>query len=213
MRMPMFGFLVLGFLMFATIVAIACYLVFKSGEPGKTKLSGCAGCAIGFGLMSLAGIGALGCTTIAFIDAGNEAVRRGPIKSFEWRWPRERQDRDADAQEGEWDAGVDATESDESSADSSDDPYPLKLRVVVRGSADYAVVGQISRWFHEQTDGDISVRTRVRVEDGEETTEIEFGLPLSAEEIEEVRENLERDVPGFELPEGVRVEIKGDRDD
>jgi hypothetical protein len=211
MRMPMFGFLVLGFLLIAVVLAIACYLVFRSGEPGKTKLSGCAGCAIGFGLLSLAGIGALGCTAIAFIDAGNEAVRHGPIKSFEWRWPRDRHEHDEDA--GEWDEGTDESSGDESSAGESDDSHALKLRVVVRGSADYSVAGQISRWLQEHTDGDITVSTRVRIENGDETTELEFGLPLSREEIEDIREDLERDAAGFELPEGVRVEIKDPHDD
>jgi hypothetical protein len=216
MRMPMFGFLLLGFLLFATVVAIACYLVFKSGEQGKTKLSGCAGCAIGLGLLSFAGLGALGCVAIAAIDSGNEAVRHGPIKSFEWRWPR---DRHADEHHDPFDAhehesGSDASGTDESTDSSGgDSDTPFQLRVVVRGSADYAVAGQISRWLHEQTDADISVRTRVRITDGEEMTEIEFGLPLSNEELAEIRRKFERDVSGLPLPEGVRIEMKSPDED
>ncbi len=220
MRMPMFGFLLLGFLFFAAIVAVACYLVFKSGEQGKTKLSGCAGCAIGLGLLSFAGLGALGCTAIAILDSGNEAVRHGPIKSFEWRWPRDRQDRDAHVDEDAWDAHDDESSSDGSGGDDAsqdesnpDESHPFELRVVVRGSADYAIAGQISRWLHEQTDADVSVRTRVRIEDGEEVTELEFGLPLSNEELAEIRRNFERDVSGLPLPEGVRVEMKSPDED
>jgi hypothetical protein len=225
MRMPMFGFLLLGFLLFAAIVAVACYLVFKSGEQGKTKLSGCAGCAIGLGLLSFAGLGALGCTAIAILDSGNEAVRHGPIKSFEWRWPQGRHDRDAHADEhgrdthhgesSEGESSTDGSGGDESNRDESDpnESHPFELRVVVRGSADYAVAGQISRWLHEQTDADVSVRTRVRIQDGEEVTELEFGLPLSDEELAEIRRNFERDVSGLPLPEGVRVEMKSPHED
>lgn len=215
MRMPMFGFLLLGFLLFAAVVAVACYLVFKSGEQGKTKLSGCAGCAIGLGLLSFAGLGALGCTAIAILDSGNEAVRHGPIKSFEWRWPQGRHDRDAHADEDGSEAHDGESSGDASNRDESDpdESHSFELRVVVRGSADYAIAGQISRWLHEQTDADVSVRTRVRIQDGEEVTEIEFGLPLSDEELAEIRRNFERDVSGIPLPEGVRVEMKSPHDD
>lgn len=204
MRMPMFGFLALGFLLFATVIAVACYLVFKSGEQGKTKLSGCAGCAIGFGLLAFAGLGALGCTAVAFLTIPDEAVRRGPIKSFEWRWPP----RHAHGPDAPDSPGSDRAEPEDAES------HRFQLRVMVRGSADYAEVARaISSWLRDETDVDFSLRTHVRTEDGEEVTELEFELPLSGEDLDEIRSNLERAIPEFELSEGVRVEIKDPSDD
>jgi hypothetical protein len=100
-RLPMFGFTCLSFLMLLVILAIATWLVFRSQEPGRTKLSGCAGCAVGFALLLIAGLGALGCTAVAVLTAPAEMVRHGPFKRFEFRWPdrdgrEERGGRDAD---------------------------------------------------------------------------------------------------------------------
>jgi hypothetical protein len=56
----MFGFVLLVFLLLATILAVGVFLAFKSGEQGKTKLGGFAGCAIALALLVIAGLGAVG---------------------------------------------------------------------------------------------------------------------------------------------------------
>ena len=193
-RLPMFGFTCLSFLMLLVIVAIATWLVFRSQEPGKTRLSGCAGCAVGLALLLIAGLGALGCTAVALVSAPDELVRRGPFERFEFRWPKER---GADAGADRWRDGPFA----EGSA--------AILRLTLReGGSATDVAGRVSSWLREETDRDLSIRIRTVTTERGEREVIEFALPLSQAELEEVRDDLERAFPRLSIPSGVEAEIR-----
>jgi len=113
LRMPMFGFFALGFLFFATVVAVAVWLAVRSGEKGTTKLGGFAGCAIALALLAIAGLGAIGALIVGLVSIPGEAVRHGPVKSFEWHW-----------------------NSDSSDEPKSQEDAPFHVRVELRGTQD-----------------------------------------------------------------------------
>ena len=185
MRLPMFGFTLLSFLMLLVVIAIATWLVFRSGDGGKTKLSAPAGCAIGCAILLLGGLGALGCTAAVLISAPNEIVRRGPIERFELTWPDESQPAPADA----------ATVG----------RYPARIRLTLRdGGRAEELAGEISRWLREETDGDLSVEIRRQEQD----TVLEFSLPATREELEDLRRDLRREFPRLRLPNRVEVDVR-----
>lgn len=185
MRMPMFGFTCLSFLMLLVVIAVAAWLVFRSGEPGKTKLTAPAGCAIGCAILLLGGLGALGCTAVVLLSAPDELVRRGPIEKFELSWP-------------------DASETSPEDADAAG-RYPARLRLTLRdGGRAEELAGEISRWLREETQGDLSVE--IRREDG--GTVLEFSLPATREELEDLRRDLKREFPRVRLPNRMEVDIR-----
>src|SRR5690349_11472865 len=89
MHIPMFGFVLLAFLLLGVILAVAVFFAFKSGTAGQTKLSGPAGCLIALALLVIAGIGATGLAIVALVTIPAEAVKHGPVKSFELRFPED----------------------------------------------------------------------------------------------------------------------------
>jgi len=196
LRMPMFGFFGLGFLFFATIVAVAVWLAVRSGEKGSTKLGGLAGCAIALALLVIAGLGALGCTTIALLNMPNEIVQRGPVKSFEFHWDDEhglRQESNAERDE--------PGEPDENAG--------VHLRFEIQG----VEPGQITRWIRENTDGDVSYTITTSEDEDGKSVQLDVTLPISEDELRQFREDFRRDFPDLRLPESIKVELRTEHDD
>ncbi|MBL8859475.1 MAG: hypothetical protein JNL28_13265 [Planctomycetes bacterium] len=193
MLFPMFGFALLAFLILALVVAVAVFFIFKSGEQGKTKLNGCAGCAIGFALLAIAGLGALGLVFVSVVSLPSEAVRHGPVKALEFHW-----DESAPAPD---EPGRQAAAS------------PLHVRVEMRGVKDHA---DVMKWLRKRTKSETHIAVHEEVgEDGEAYTVAELSLPVSKNqrrELKELRSQLERDMPDFNIPSGVRIELRGPND-
>jgi hypothetical protein len=183
-HMPMFGFFLLAFLALLLILAIAAFLVFKSGEPGTSKLSGPAGCAIGCALIVLAGMGAIGTGCVALLALPDEVVRHGPIESFEFHWddqPLEKDDQ-------------------------------LALKLTLRGNIDPA---RVSRWVRENVHGNATIQIETRGEGDERRVEVLVRMPLSRherEELERARRDLERELPTLDVPDSVKIELRGPND-
>ncbi len=67
----------------------------------------------------------------------------------------------------------------------------------------------VSRWFREHTDGDMSVSvTTIAGPDGPRTR-VDIELPVSDSDLRELRRDFERDLPNLKLPNDVRIELKG----
>lgn len=190
-RATLFGFTCIGFLMVLVILAIATFLIFRSGEPGKTKLSGCAGCAIGLALVLVAGIGALGCTALVLTHGGSELLRHGPIKKLELQWDKRK--------EREREQKLDSR-SPRPFAD-----HPVRLHVELRDEQD---VSDVTRWVRDHIEGDyaLSVKNEDRPEG--RTTVLDFGFPIAPKDMNEIESGL-RDAFG-DLPSGIRIEIQND---
>ncbi|MDZ4773268.1 MAG: hypothetical protein SGI72_09060 [Planctomycetota bacterium] len=195
MRFPMFGFVLLAFLLLAVVLAVAVFFAFKSGEQGKTKLSGFAGCAIALALLVIAGIGAVGLLIVAAIAAPNEWARRGPVKSMELHW------------------------NEDSAAPAPDAPDhhmhkpAFKVRVELRGSQD---TQDVMRWIRRETDERTTLSVHEeRDSNGNVVTAIEITPRLEVQDRKELREifdELKRDLPDLNLPAGGRVEFRGPND-
>jgi hypothetical protein len=218
-RLPMFGFTCLSFLMLLVILAIASWLVFRSGEKGSTRLSGCAGCAIGFALLAIAGLGALGFLAVAVVSAPVEMVRHGPFRKFEFHWPKDG-DEDRSSRRGAPDAPREPGAPGEPDAPGeprelgepdASDRYPARLSLTLReGSNVGEIAGAISEWLREESDGDLDVRVRSESTFDGEVTRLEFRLPVSRAELEELRDELRRELPRLRLPESLEIEVRGD---
>ncbi len=199
--LPMFGFACFGFLMIGVILAVACWLAFKSGKDGTTKLGGAAGCMISLALVFIAGLAALSCTAIALVNAPNELIRHGPIRRIEAQWPHLRgaHGKTADSE---------SPEADEAPERDADAEKGLHIQIEMAGGD----ATEVSRWFREHTDGDMTVSVdTVKGADGPRTR-IDIRLPITADELRDLRRDFERELPNLNLPDGIQVELKGDED-
>jgi hypothetical protein len=197
----MFGFACFGFLMIGVILAVAVWLAFKSGKNGTTKLGGAAGCMISLALVFIAGLAALSCTAIALVNAPNELLRHGPVRRIEAQWPPLR------AEHGKT-ADSESPEPDEGKEKDADSEKGLHIQIEMAGGD----ATEVSRWFREHTDGDMTVSVdTVKGADGPRTR-IDIRLPITEDELRDIRRDFERDLPNLNLPDGIRVELKGDDD-
>lgn len=177
----MFGFFGLGFLFFATIVAVAVWLAVRSGEKGSTKLGGFAGCMIALALLVIAGLGALGCTTIAILNTPREIVERGPVKSFEFQLDEE-----------------------DDPSDELGEGTGVRLRFEIEG----VEPGQVTRWIRENTDGDVTYTITTSEGGDEKAVQLDVSLPITEEELREFREEFRREFPDLRLPVSLKVELR-----
>ena len=195
-RLPMFGFAFLGFLMIGVILAVACWLAFKSGKDGTTKLGGPAGCFMALALMFVAGLGALGCAAIALVNAPGELLRNGPIRKIEAHvhdWKAEHEGADEADEPGEHGERGEAERKG------------VHFRIEMTGGN----AQEISRWFREHTDGDMTVSVTTLAGPDGPRTRVDIELPIPESELREIRRDFERDLPNLKLPNDVRIELKG----
>jgi len=189
----MFGFALLAFLILALILAAAIYFAFRSGEQGKTKLSGCAGCAIALALLFIAGLGAAGLVFVSVLSLPNEAVRHGPVKAFEFHWDEAAPSPDEPAREAA--------------------ASPLHIRVEMRGVKDHS---EIMKWLRKRTKSETHIAVHEETDaDGSSFTVAELSVPVTKNQRRELRDlqrDLERDLPDLHFPSGVRVELRGPND-
>jgi hypothetical protein len=204
-RLPMFGFTAFAFLVVCAIIALATFLIFKSGEQGTTKLGGCAGCAVGFALIVVAGLATLVTFVVMASTAQSELVRSGPLRKLELRMgDHDDEDaHDADRTEPESTPGAPAEHGEPGAPAPAkpDHDHAVHLKLTVRGKDAPA---EISRWMRENTEGDLVVS----ITTSGDTTVMDYGLPISREQLEELRKNLREAIPGMQLPKGVKIEIK-----
>src|SRR5262249_12891476 len=157
------------------IVAIACFLAFKSGAQGTTKLGAPAGCLIACALMVFAFLGAAACVVAACVAARSELVRRGPVKSLEFHWDKQKPSNAAEAAS----PGESASEGGSHAATSNASRYRARLVVELRGSPTDGqiaqITGTVSRWLRDATDHDFSVSTSTSGSGKDAVTRLDFG--------------------------------------
>jgi hypothetical protein len=213
-HLPMFGFAAFAFLVVCAVLAIATFLVFRSGAQGETKLGGCAGCAIGFALLLMAGVAAAMCVAVMLVNTKSELLRHGPVRSLELDFDHDHEQAAppgtprSDSEDMDDDHDKHAAEGEPlHPAHGAPDPdHPVHLKLVVRGD-EYPAA--ISEWVREHSEGDVSVTTR---KEGDHTV-IDFGLPFSREDLAGFKRDLREAMPGMKLPRGIKVEIKDGDDD
>jgi hypothetical protein len=222
--LPMFGFAALAFLMIGVILAVAVWVAFRSGAAGTTKLGGFAGCMVAVALVFVAGLGAIACMVVVAVTAPAELVRSGPVKKIEAHWPSPH----GEKRDGKADAGPDSAKHDEDSEDESEEhdamsgdqersdedrdengEHGLHIRVEVAGGDE----AKIARWFRDHVHGDLKYHTEsIRTPDGRRTR-IDVQIPISDDDLRKMRDDLQKDLPGMDLPNGVTIELKSEDDD
>jgi len=191
---PLFGFACLAFLLICAVIAVACFLVFKSGAKGTTKLGAPAGCLIGCALMCVALLAALGVALVLSLHAKQELVRHGPFKSFEFDLEPRAQPPGAPGAPPMAPATRHARlaielKSDEGWADLSED---------------------ISTWLRDKVSGEIGVRIESRTTTTGPHTLLVFEVDVPERNLEELRRNLREVLPTLRLPQHIEAELRDD---
>jgi hypothetical protein len=207
-RLPMFGFTAFAFLVVCAIIALATFLVFKSGEQGTTKLSGCAGCAVGFALIVVAGLATFVTFVVMVSTVQGELVRNGPLRKLELHMDDRDEDDEHDA-EGKSPEANESTRAEHAQPPETGAPgeakhdadHLLHLTLTVRGKEAPAA---ISEWIRENTNVDVTVTMTTKGD----TTVIDYGFPMTREQLKELRQELRDAIPGMQLPKDVEIEVK-----
>jgi hypothetical protein len=186
---PLFGFSCLAFLLICCVLAVACWLVFKSGEKGTTKLGAPAGCMVGCALVLLALLGGLGVVVVLCLQVPQELVRHGPFRKFQFDLePRSAQPLPPDA------------------------PAQRRARLVIelRADADWTgLSADISEWLRDRV-RDVRVRTETRPSDSGDRTALIFEIDVTEQQLDVLRHDLREVLPTLRLPEHVEAELKDD---
>jgi len=200
-RAPMFGFAVLAFLLLCAILAFAVWFATRgAADPGRSRVNGPAGCAIGCALLAIAGLGALGTAAVILVNLPAEWARHGPISRLELRY------HDDAAPESEADAGA---------ADRTDDVRQgpaVHAEIELRPGSD---AGPILRALRREVSSGLDVTVRTIERDGTSRTVLEIEAPLDAQarrELREVLRDLEAEIPDLDVPAGIVLEIRGPND-
>lgn len=211
LQVPMFGYLFLVFCAICVVLAIAVWILVKSGPAGTTKLNGSAGCAIACALVFVAGLMALGCAVVMVVNIPNEWLRRGPFKTIELHHAtREAREHGAStsADESGGDTRDDAP-TDASTPRAPDTTTGAETEVTVRFLLrDAGTVGEILKSVRELAPGDVTTSVAsVQTDDGT-FTEVLVRLRIPRSDFDEFKHDLEQEWPDFELPEGGKIELR-----
>lgn len=187
-----------AFLLLCTVLAIAVWFLFKSGEQGKTKLNGAAGCAIGFALVAIALLMALVATFAIAVSAGrwiaHEIHENG---DFGWRIERRG---DADDRDGVEVRPLPAPGGGEQLSRDG------VTTVVIRG-LDPDRVDAVLQEAREIAPGDMASATSIEEEGGERRTRLEIQFFVDDVTDEALRQRLASTWPNGEVEGGGKVEI------
>ncbi len=197
--LPMFGFVVLAFLLLCTILSFAVWFATRGTvDPGRTRISGPAGCAIGCALLAVTGLGAIATLTVVIVNLPAEWARRGPIERLALHYGNEH-DADSELEHATRDTDV---------------PSPTSIHAEIELRPGYEP-GPILRVLRRKISSDLDVSVRTVERDGETRTLIEVDVPLDDKARRELRQTLRElreELPELELPSGMVLEIRGPKD-
>jgi hypothetical protein len=191
---PLFGFGCLSFVLICTVIAVAIFFVFKSGEKGSTKLGAPAGCLVGCALMFVALLAALGVALVLCLHAKQELVRHGPFKRFEF-----------DLEPRHLPAAPPVAPGAE--------PATRHARLVIElaGDADWTDLSEdVRHWLREQVSADFGVRVESRSTPAGPRTALIFEVDVPESDLERLRRDLRDVLPTLRLPQHIEVELKDD---
>ena len=187
---PLFGFGCLAFLLICSVLAVACWVVFKSGAKGTTKLGAPAGCLVGCALLFLALFGALGVALVLTLNLQQEIVVHGPIKKFQF---------DLEPRRLPPAPGAPSV------------TRHARMVIELRADADWVGLSQdISEWLRRRVRSEISVRSEVRSTAAGPRTALIFDVEVPEPDLDRLRRDLREVLPTLRLPEHIEAELKDD---
>ncbi len=213
-RMPMFGFVVLAFLLLCTILAFAVWFATRGAvDAGRSRISGPAGCAIGCALLAVVGLGAIATVAVAVVSIPSEWARHGPIGRVALQF---HDDEGSDVA----DPDVPSSTSPGSHSPGSDSPGTISPDQATSVHAEIELrpgfeAGPIVSVLRREIGGDLTIGVQKVQRDGEWRTVITVDVPLDAEAQRDLRRtlrDLKRDAPELELPSGMVIDIRGPND-
>lgn len=197
-RMPLFGFAVVAFLLLCAILAFAVWFATRgAADPGRSRVNGPAGCAIGCALLAIAGLGAIATLAVVIVNLPTEFARNGPFSRIELRY-----DGDKSFDEPAGGAGAD------------EHPANPRVHAEIELRPGYEAA-PILRALRRRVSSGLDVTVRTVERDGETRTVIEVEAPLDEEarrELRDVLRDLKSDLPDLEIPAGMVLEIRGPND-
>jgi hypothetical protein len=188
----MYYFVILAFLLLCTILAVGIWFALRgAADPGRTRVSGPAGCAIGCALLVVFGFGVLVTGAVVVANLPGEWARHGPVERFSLRW---KESAGPDAPHGL--APVDPT---------------LYAEIELRPGHE---AGPVLRLLRSKVSSGLVVNVHPVERDGVERTVIGIEAPLDEHDRRELRDFLRelRTNDSGELPEGIVVDIRGPND-
>lgn len=197
MSQPLLGYACLGFFLVCVVLAIATWLVFKSGEKGTTKLGGVAGCAIGAALVVIAGMMAVGALVFAGVGLRKDARERGRVH-VEDLFGDEEEDETTD------DAMDEGSEDEPETVDAAD----LVQVEVVADVNDPSEIGPVIDRLRDLTEGDFSTHLETVRDGNASRTELRVTISVAEGRVDELKTELERAWPGLLLPHGGKLEVR-----
>jgi len=193
----MYYFVILAFLLLCTILAVAIWFALRgAADPGRTRVSGPAGCAIGCALLVIFGFGVLVTGAVVIANLPGEWARHGPVERFSLRW---KESPGPNAPRGL--APMDPTLVDPT----------LYAEIELRPGYE---AGPVLRVLRSKVSSGLVVNVRPLERDGVVRTVIGIEAPLDEHDRRELREFLRelRVEDTGELPEGIVVDIRGPND-
>lgn len=208
-HLPMFGFICIAFLLVCVVLAIATWILVKSGEQGKTKMNGAAGCAIGFALLVIAGLMALGSFFVVLVSGGREVVREVQ-RNGGWDWHYDSKEPSREHERG-GDSSGEHTPTPAPPPAPSDRARDGELEVVFElGAA--GGIGPIMEHVRDLAPGGISSSLAVSAENGAEHSRLTVRFEVADDERDALRRRIEETWPDSKLPDGGSLSIEPARD-
>ena len=171
-----------------TVFVLVLRTLGNQGGAGKAL----AGVFAFLGLIGLGTFGLVSLGTLLVVFAGTHVVENGPVRSVELLRT------DAVLAHHELSDGRVASELDPA--------YPLHLLVTCDREFD---VQKLGLWLEARTDGHVELIEARRVQRGnQELLCLDFGIDVPDRDVERFEREFAREVPFFDLPEGIRLELK-----
>jgi hypothetical protein len=205
---PLLGFFCLVFVGICTILAIACFFLFRSGAKGTTKLGAPAGCLVAAALLGLALMSGLALLIVLAVHAKDTLGRHGAradfdFEPFEEPEPPQRADTKESEEQPE-------TEMPAAAAEAAAEGR-ARLRIEFRSDRGWPDLSEdLSGWLRQRVQGEIGLRIETRTTDSGPATELIFDVAIPDQGLDELRSDLRAALPNLRHPPGVEATLEDD---
>lgn len=205
---PLLGFFCIVFVGICTILAIACFFLFRSGAKGTTKLGAPAGCLVAAALLGLALMSGLALLIVLAVHAKDTLGRHGARADFDFEPFEELEP----PQSGEARKSAEQPETEMPAAPAEQAAEGRgRLRIELHSDRGWPELSEdLSGWLRQRVQGEIGVRIETRTTDSGPATELIFEVAIPEQGLDELRSDLRAALPQMRHPPGVEPELEDD---